>query len=81
MNSFKFVRSKYRSKWKGIVLSTYDIRGSYPKSYKGIGYNVLIIKDKNGNTPNRRIIRSLNKDWFEEIEPFDINHINKDWYK
>lgn len=76
----KFVKSNYLSKWKGIVLSEYDIRSSYPKRYNGIGYRVLILLDRNGNKMNRRIIKNYNKDWFSKISPFDISWVNKDWF-
>lgn len=76
-----FVESKYGSRWKGVVLKEYSIYCHYPKKYKGVGYIVLVIKDRNGNIPNKRIIHSRNKDWFKVIEPFDISNINTDWFK
>ena len=77
----KFVISLYGSRWKGLVLDTYSIQTSFLKKYKGIGYRVLILKDKNGNTSRKRIIKSMNKDWFKEITPFSISNINPDWLK
>lgn len=77
----KFVQSRYGSRWRGVVLEEYSISVSYPKKYKGTGYKVLIVRDRNGNIPNRRIIHSRNEHWFVKTEPIDISNINKDWFK
>lgn len=77
--NFTFVKSNYKSSWKGIVLDIYTL----PKycNIEPTVYKVLIVQDKNGNTPRKKIIKRLNRNWLEEIEPFDITHINKDWYE
>ena len=77
----RFVQSNYRAKWKGIVLSTYPIRSSFPRAYNGVGYVVLVLVSANGQRMRKRLIRKLNKDWLTEIKPFDIEWVNKDWLK
>lgn len=77
--NYLFVKSKYSSPFIGIVLEEYVISTSYPKKYKGIGYKVLVVKDKSGNIPRKRIIHERNKEWFVKVKLFDISYINKDW--
>lgn len=79
--TFTFVKSNYKSAWKGIVLDIYTFEHKCYRNTKYVVYKVLIVKDKNGNTPRKKIIKRLNRNWLEEIEPFDITHINKDWYE
>lgn len=69
----KFVKSKYASAWSGVVIDK--------KHRTGINdlYLILVLKDKNGNTPRKRIIKTLDASWTIEIDKFDITHINKDW--
>lgn len=72
---YKFVKSKYASPWIGIVLN------EQPRvKYKSL-FTILIIEDKSGNTPRKRIIKTLDEAWTEEVDNFDISHINKDWFK
>lgn len=68
----KFVKniSAFTSNWCGLVLHTHK------------DYNlILVLKDKNGNTPRKRITKIAHTLLLEEIPSFDISHINKDWFK
>jgi hypothetical protein len=67
------VISHFRSHWKGVIL---DIE-KYPSTTI---CTVLIIKDRNGNTPRKRILRKLSIWWLTECEVIDTSHINKDWF-
>lgn len=72
--SYNFVKSKYASPWVGIVLDK--------KHRTGINdlYTILIVEDRLGNTPRKRIIATLDSAWTQEINKFNISHINKDWF-
>lgn len=72
---YKFVKSKYASPWIGIVLH------KQPRVKYLDLYTILIVEDKSGNTPRKRIIKTLDEGWTEEVYSFDISHINKDWFK
>ena len=71
----KFVKSKYLSPWSGVVIDKKNRTGINPL------YLILVLKDKNGNIPRKRIIKTLDSDWTIEIEKFDISNINRDWFK
>jgi len=75
-----FVKSNYRSRWKGVVLKSINYKLNFPRKCEGYVCTILILKDGNGNLPRRRIIRHLNQDWLSKTEPFNIEHINKDWF-
>lgn len=74
-----FVESRYSSRWKGIVLEEYDIQTTYPSKYRGVGYKVLVLLDRNGKRVKDRNIIRRNKDWFKVIPALDITWVNKDW--
>lgn len=70
----KFVISHYDSPWIGIVLD-------YKKRTNNKSFLlVLVLKDKNCNLPRKRILKILDESWTREIPPFDISHVNKDWF-
>jgi hypothetical protein len=71
----KFVKSKYSSAWSGVVIDKKNRTGMNPL------YLILVLKDKNGNTPRKRIIKTLDSAWTIEIDKFDISYINQDWFK
>ncbi len=71
--SCKFVKSTYASAWSGIVIDIKNRTGMSPL------YLILILKDKNGRTPRKRMIKQLDSTWVIKIKKFDISHINKDW--
>lgn len=72
----KYVKSKFRASWTGVVIDIQKRRNRLNPLY-----TCVIIKDSNGNTPRKRIIRILDSSWLVEVEQFDISHINKDWLK
>ena len=49
----KFVKSKYSSAWSGVVVDKKNRTGINPL------YLILILKDKNGNTPCKRIVKTI----------------------
>lgn len=67
------VISHFRSRWRGVIL---DIE----KYQSTTICTVLVIKDRNGNTPRKRILRKLSIWWLTECEDLDTSHINKDWF-
>lgn len=71
----KFVKSKYSSAWSGVVIDKKNRTGINPL------YLILVLKDKNGNTPRKRIVKTLDSAWTIEIDKFDISNINEDWLK
>lgn len=71
----KFVKSKYSSAWSGVVIDKKNRTGTTPL------YLILVLKDKNGNTPRKRIVKTLDSAWTIEIDKFDISNINEDWLK
>lgn len=71
----KFVKSKYASAWSGVVVDKKHRTG-----YNDL-YMILVLKDKNGNIPRKRIIKTLDSAWTIEIDKFDISNINEDWFK
>ena len=71
----KFVKSKYSSPWSGVVIDKKNRTGINPL------YLILVLKDKNGNTPRKRIVKTLDSSWTVEIDKFDISNINEDWLK
>ena len=71
----KFVRSKFRAPWKGVVINIEKRSNKLSPLY-----TCLIIQCKNGKQPKKRIIRTLDSLWLEEIKPLNITNINKDWF-
>jgi len=78
----KFVESKYRSRWKGVIIDEkphkYKIRN---KKYDIKLYMVLILFTPSGHIQRKRIIRRTNSLWCKEIEQLDVSGINPDWFK
>lgn len=70
-----FVNSTYRGRWSGIILKITE-----RSEYEDLAM-VLLLKDRNGNTPRKRVIKTLSVGWLTKIKPFDITNINPDWYK
>ena len=71
----KFVKSEYLSAWSGVVIDKKNRKGISPL------YLILVLKDKNGNTPRKRMVKMLDSGWTVEIDKFDISNINEDWLK
>jgi hypothetical protein len=71
----KFVKSKFRSPWKGVVIDIVKRRNKLNPLYI-----CLIVKDRNGNIPRKRILKTLDSDWLIEISSFDITNINNEWF-
>ena len=82
MNDFEnFIKEKKTIEKIMSKILTASRQTSYPKKYKGVGYKVLILIDRSGNRMRKRIIKSRNREWFEQIAPFDISWVNPDWLK
>jgi hypothetical protein len=75
MKNYTFVKSKFASRWTGIVLDIKERKGRNPV------YLILIIKDKNGITPRKRILTVLDSYWTAEVNKFDLSFLNRDWLK
>ena len=69
----KFLRGV--SLWTGVLLDRKHRTGMSDL------YLLLIVKDSLGQTPRKRILRKIDALQTEETEPFDIAHINADWFK
>lgn len=69
-----FVASRHKSPFIGVVLDR--------KKRNGVGdlLSILVVKDRRGNIPRKRIMKVLDEAWTKEVLPFDISHINKDWF-
>lgn len=72
----KFVKSKFASPWEGVVIDITKRRNKLNPLYL-----CLIVKDRGGNLPRKRILKTLDSSWLIEIKPFNITHVNKDWFK
>lgn len=70
----KFVKSHYQSRWTGVVLDSKRRHKMEPLIL------VLVVKDANGNTPKKRIVKILSEYWTNPAPAQDISHINKDWF-
>lgn len=71
---YKFVESRYRARWSGVVLAE-----KKRKKYNPL-YLILIVKDSSGNTPRKRILKILDSGWTVKIDEIDLTNINKDWF-
>ena len=71
----KYVKSKYKSPWKGVVLDIIKRNNKLSPLYI-----CLICKDRSGNKPRKRILKKLDSSWLVEIKPFSIENINTDWF-
>ena len=65
----------------GVILLMKPYKTDFPKRYETWFCLTLILKDKNGKKPRKRILKSININSLKEIDKFDIEHINKDWFK
>ena len=71
----EFVRSKYSSPWKGVVVDKVKRKGINTLLL------VLVLKDGSGNALRKRILKTLDESWTRKVKAFDISHINQDWFK
>lgn len=71
---YQFVQSHLNSPWTGIILDRIHRRKM------GDLLLILIVRTASGYIPQRRIVKSLDESWTNTIKPFDISHINKDWF-
>ena len=74
INDYKFVRSRYSSPWIGVVVD--EINRTNSKLYV-----MVVVKDRNGNKPRKRMVKYLDSRWTVDIDKFDISNLNKDWFK
>lgn len=72
-----FVKSNFRSRWTGIVISEEIVKGSGKKANKIC--EVLVLRDKNGNTLRKRLIKHLNADWLEETQKVFLTEKEINW--
>lgn len=70
---YKFVKSHYRSTWKGIIIDKLTRHGI------GDLLLILVVEDKNGNRPRKRLIKILDESWVKPCAAVDIQNLNKDW--
>lgn len=71
------VQSTFRSRWTGIVISTYLIQSISGKDNYWGAY-VLILYDKNGHPMRRREIRRLSTGWLVKSSK-PMPNINPEW--
>jgi hypothetical protein len=72
---YNFVKSKYKSPWVGVIIDKKHRTGMNDL------YLILVLKDRNGNIPRKRMLKTLDSFWITEVDSFDISNINKDWFK
>jgi hypothetical protein len=70
-----FVKSHYRSRWKGVVIATDKL------SAHGDLLTIVILLDRTGKPMRKRTIMRLNEHWVKACEPIDLNAVNPDWLK
>jgi len=73
--SRKFVKSRFRARWSGVVIDTKNRNKQNPL------YLILVIKNSIGNIPRKRILKILDSSWTIEIDKINIDDINKDWFR
>ncbi len=71
----QFVESHYNRRWVGVILAVEKRKDNSPLIL------CLIVETSDGNTPRKRILKQIDSAWMaKDIKPFDISHINKDWF-
>lgn len=70
-----FVKSRYRSPWRGMVLAREARKG------RGDLLTVVILLDKNGMPMRRRRIAYLDEHWITEHSEIDLSRYNPDWFR
>ena len=75
MTSREFVRSNYRARWYGLVLSRQARKG-----YSDL-LTILVLRDKAGRLMKRRTVVTLDERWTIPIPAMDLAEINKEWYE
>jgi len=70
-----FVKSKYAAPWIGVIVGIKEDEGSLPLIV------CLVVRTRDGKTPRKRILHHIYSGYMaEDVEPFPIDHINKDWF-
>lgn len=69
----EFVRSSFRSRWRGLVLDREKRKGA------GALLTIVILVDQHGNRMRRRILTRLDEHWTTRCEPIDLSQVNPDW--
>ena len=70
----KFIRSRFRARWCGVVIDKRNRTKQNPL------YLILILKDSCGNTPRKRMVKTLDSSWTIEIDKIELGDINTDWF-
>lgn len=70
----KFVKSRYRARWSGVVVDF--------KRRTGMSslYLIIVLRDSRGNIPRKRIIKVLDELWTIEIGKMDLTNVNEEWF-
>ena len=68
----KLYESRYRARWRGIILNSSDCVSHC--------FYYLILFDRHGNPVKQRLVKHLDPNWMIDTgELVDISHINPDW--
>lgn len=71
----RFIRCHYRSRWEGMVIDWQKRKDIAPL------FLVMVLRDKNGAVPRKRMFKLLDASWAEAINKIDTSGINPDWFK
>jgi hypothetical protein len=66
-HKYKFVKSHYRRAWTGIVIDRRKRHG------QGDLLLILVVRDRNGNVPRKRLIKILDEAWITYVPAVDIS--------
>ena len=76
MKTFQFVEIYYRSKYIAVILDRLNKSNNV-----GYLYLILIVRDRLGNIPKRRILHIFSQGWTKPVKAIDISNINSDWFR
>lgn len=80
----RHVRSFYRDKWKGVVLSAFvqpRPEGKFPPDRYPKRRLTVLITHSNGNRVNTRKIITVDECWTVNVKAYDTTWVPKDWFK
>lgn len=70
----RFIKSNYHRRWVGIVLHSQKREGITPL------LRVLVIRTATGHIPRKRMLKTLDEGWVEDVPAVSLDGINRDWF-
>lgn len=74
MPKLKFVKSHYNAPWRGVIVDREKRKNCGDLLF------ILVLLDRHGNKPKKRITAVLDENWTTECEPIDLSEYNPDWF-